>query len=225
MGLRLLPLPGVFQPRSDSVMLARRIPEEPLRAGATVLDLCTGSGILAVTAALAGASRVVAVDVARLAVLAARLNARLNGVRVRAVRGDLFRPVAGECFDLIVSNPPYLPGPAGELPERGAARAWEGGPHGRAFIDRICDQARSHLRPGGALLLLQSSVCDVDETLARLTGQGLEAGIVFIHRGPLGPVLSNRVEWLREQGGLDENDHEEVVIIRAARPSEEGARR
>ena len=52
---------------------------------------------------------VTAVDISRRAVLTARLNARLNGVRVRALRGDLLAPVAGEGFDLIVSNPPYVP--------------------------------------------------------------------------------------------------------------------
>src|SRR4030088_1485672 len=142
-------------------MLAWHVREEPLGHGGRALDLCTGSGLLAIAAALSGASEVVAIDLSSLAVLAARINARLNGVRVRAVRGDLFAPVAGERFDLIVSNPPYLPGPAGELPRRGAARAWEGGVRGRVFVDQICDRAREHLLPGGTLLLLHSSICGV----------------------------------------------------------------
>lgn len=217
--MRLMPLPGVFQPRSDSRMLAQRVREEPLPGSARVLDLCTGSGLIAISAALAHSAEAVAVDVSRRAVWTARLNARLNGVRLRAVRGDLFAPVAGERFDLIASNPPYLPGPAGELPRRGPARAWEGGVHGRVFIDRICDGAPAHLRPGGVLLLLQSSVCDIEATLARLARAGLEAEVAFTHRGGLGPILRERADWLRAQGVLGSDEQEEIVIIRGRLPS------
>ena len=62
--MRIITLPGVFQPRSDTWMLAEAL-REHLRPGGHVLDLCTGSGALAVTAALHGAGRVVAVDVSR----------------------------------------------------------------------------------------------------------------------------------------------------------------
>ena len=183
-----------------------------------MLDLCSGSGLIAVAAATTCGSQSVAVDISRRAVLTARINARLNGVTVRALRGDLFAPVAGERFDLIASNPPYLPGPAQELPRRGPARAWEGGVQGRVFIDRICDEAPTHLNPGGVLLLLQSSVCDIQATLERLSAHGLDTEIAFSHRGPLGPILSARAEWLRRQGLVGEDGHEDVVIIRARRP-------
>src|ERR671926_83539 len=103
MDLRLVTLPGVFRPISDSEFLADVLREQTLPPRASVLDLCTGSGILAVTAALRGARDVTAVDVSRRAVLTARLNARLNGARVRAVRGDLYAPLRGHRFDAIVS--------------------------------------------------------------------------------------------------------------------------
>src|SRR5437763_60686 len=108
--MRLLPLPGVFQPPSDAWMVADYVRQARLAAGRRVLDLCTGSGVLAIAAARSGASGVTAVDVSRRAITAVRLNARLNRVRIEALRGDLFGPVAGRRFDLIVSNPPYLPG-------------------------------------------------------------------------------------------------------------------
>jgi release factor glutamine methyltransferase len=205
-------------------MLADQLSREPGLEGASVLDLCTGSGLLAVVAAQRGASRVLAVDVSRRAVLSAQLNARLNRVRVEGRRGSLFGPVSGERFDVIVSNPPYLPGPEESLPPRGASRAWEGGTRGRLLIDQICDGAPRHLRPGGALLLLHSSVCDTAQTLQRLTAQGLEAGVVVSHRGPLGPLLRARAEWLREQG-LSDGEHEDVVIIRAETRSASTAER
>src|SRR5690242_1547384 len=142
--MRLLPLPGVFQPPSDSWMLTECLRRERLAPGAAGLDLCTGSGVLAIAAAMHCGARMTAVDVSRRAVAAVWLNARLNGADVRPVRGDLYGPVRGRRFDLIVSNPPYLPTPDGEIPERGLARAWEGGRDGRAFIDRICADAAQH---------------------------------------------------------------------------------
>jgi len=122
-------------------MLIRHLRQARLAAGARVLDLCTGSGVLAIAAAMDGATEVTAVDISRRAVLAVRLNARLNGVSVEARRGDLFGPLGDRRFDLIMSNPPYLPGDIGQLPQRGLARAWEGGPSGRVFIERIADPA------------------------------------------------------------------------------------
>lgn len=212
--MRLLPLPGVFQPPSDSYMLADELRRERLGPGVTVLDLGTGSGHLAVVAALAGASAV-AVDVSRRAVVSARLNGRLNGVRVTALRGDLFEPVAGRRFDVIVSNPPYLPHPDEALPRRGLRRAVDAGPRGRAFIDRICAQAGDHLRPGGVLLLVHSSVCGEGRTLGALAAAGLSAEVTARHRGPLGPRLQARVAWLRSQGMLLPADEEEVIVVRA----------
>ncbi len=212
--MRLLPLPGVFQPPSDSYMLADQLRRERLGPDVSVLDLCTGSGHLAIVAALAGASTV-AIDVSRRAILSVRVNALLNGVRVRALRGDLFAPVANRRFDVIVSNPPYLPHPDEDLPHRGLARAIDAGPRGRAFIDRICAQVGEHLRPGGVLLLVHSSVCGERETLEALAARGLEADVVYRHRGSLGPILRARVAWLRAQGMLLPDDQEDVIIFRA----------
>ena len=119
--MRLVTLPGVFSPISDTWLLADTLDREPLPPGARVLDLCSGSGALAVRAAARDPSRtVVAVDVSRRATLTIRLNAALNGVRVDARRGDLFEAVAGERFDAIVSNPPYVPAATDEIPPAGA---------------------------------------------------------------------------------------------------------
>jgi release factor glutamine methyltransferase len=215
--VRLLPLPGVFKPHSDSWLLARHLANEPLTGQSRVLDLCTGSGVLAVGAA--ARAQVVAVDVSRRAVLAARLNARLNGVNLTAVRGSLFEPIGSARFDVIVSNPPYLPTPDPELPRRGLARAWEAGLRGRTHIDPICTQAPDHLEPGGVLLLIHSSVCGERETLAVLTEHGLQASVVDRSWGPLGPRLRDRQDWLKERGLLPEDGREEMLVIRAQRPS------
>jgi release factor glutamine methyltransferase len=221
--VRLLPVPGVFQPPSDSYMLADQLRRERLAPGVRVLDLCTGSGHLAVVAALYGAS-VVAVDVSRRAMVSVWLNGLLNRVRVTALRGDLFAPVAGRRFDVVVTNPPYLPHPEEALPERGLARAVDAGPRGRAFIDRICADVGEHLEPGGVLLLVHSSVCGERETLEALGSRDLDAAVVFRHRGPLGPRLRARVDWLCAQELMLPGGEEEILIFRAVGSSERGRR-
>jgi release factor glutamine methyltransferase len=211
----MVPLPGVFRPPSDAVMLAEKIREERLPLGSCALDLCTGSGYLAIVAAQHGATKVVATDISRRALIAARLNARLNGVRVDALHGDLFEPVSEERFHLIVSNPPYVPSVDDELPRTGLVRAWEAGPNGRAFLDRICAEAPGHLRPGGVLLLVHSSICSEEKTLAALSAHGLGARTVARARGALGPIMRPRAQMLRARGLLGADELEEIVVIRA----------
>jgi release factor glutamine methyltransferase len=197
--MRLVTLPGVFRPISDSRLLVACVRAE-IWPGARVADVCTGSGLLAVAAACEGAAAT-AVDVSRRAVLTARLNARLNRVRIRALRGDLLGPLGGERFDVIASNPPYVPAAAG-------GRAWAGGSDGRALIDRICDAAPERLRPGGALLLVHSSINGEAETLERLAARGLETDVVARRRGPLGPLMRERVDV----------PEEELLVVRGRLP-------
>ncbi|HSD76718.1 MAG TPA: HemK2/MTQ2 family protein methyltransferase [Solirubrobacteraceae bacterium] len=222
--MRLVTLPGVFSPISDSRMLADALREQTLPPHASVLDVCTGSGLLAVSAALRGARDVTAVDVSRRAVLTARLNARLNGVRVRALRGWLFEPVGGRRFDAIVSNPPYVPADDDELPARGVRRAWDAGRDGRVLLDRLLDEAPAHLRPGGFLLVVHSSVIGRAETLRRMAAGGLEPDVVGRRRGPLGPLLTARAAALEARGLLAPGQrHEDVLVFRARAPWRRGA--
>lgn len=214
--MRILAPPGVFRPRSDTWMLARLLSEDPRLPGSTVLDLCTGSGALAIAAARAGAREVTAVDVSRRSVAAARLNAVLNGARIEALRGDLLCPVAGRSFDLIVSNPPYVPSREDALPRRGPSRAWDAGRDGRALIERIAREAPAHLRRGGSLWLVQSSISDPERTLEALAAAGLQPEVAHRERGPLGPLLAARAPLLAERGLLGPGaGHEELVAIRA----------
>jgi release factor glutamine methyltransferase len=195
-------------------MLAAAIARQGLAEGARLLDVCTGSGMLAVAGALCGA-RATAVDVSRRAVWTARLNGRLNRVEVHALRGSLFAPVAGERFDLIVSNPPYVPSTEPTLPERGLKRAWEAGNDGRVLLDRICREAPDHLRPGGAILLVHSTLIGEERTHELLERGGLEVETIERRRGPLGPLMQQRV---REGVLPPDTTEEEVVIIRGTAP-------
>lgn len=200
----ITPLPGVFRPRSDTWLLANVVREQDAVRGAEVLELGTGSGAIAVSAAKAGAARVTVVDVSRRALATAWLNARINGARVIPRHGDLFEPVRSERFDVVVSNPPYLP--SAHVPRRGASRAWEGGgADGRSVIERICANVASHLRPGGAVLLVHSSVNGVSRTLDALEQAGLDATVVVRRPGTVGPLLAAK---------LPELDEEETYVVR-----------
>jgi release factor glutamine methyltransferase len=213
--VRLVIPPGVFKPPSDAFLLARSLRDHA--PGADVLDLCTGSGVLAVAAGLAGAQSVTAVDISRRAVLAARLNGALNGVRIRARRGDLLNAVPGEQFDVIVANPPYLPELAGD--PRGLERATEAGFDGRRFVDRVIEQAPEHLRPGGVLLLVHSSVNGVQPSLERIERNGMAPDVAACHRGPFGPILRRRAPILEDRGLIARGEREEdVVVVRGRVP-------
>lgn len=219
--MRLVVVPGVFRPRSDSWMLTESLRELSPATGRgqsptpfEALDLCTGSGLVAITAARLG-GRATAVDVSRRAVLTVRLNALLNGVagRVRAVRGDLLSAVDGRSFDMIASNPPYVPSDDSAPPSSGPARAWKAGPDGRLVLDRICAEAPGRLRPGGSLLLVHSSLCGTETTLDQLRTAGLEARVLRRERGPLGPLMLERAAELERRGVLAPGQRDEEVVV------------
>lgn len=213
----LLRPPGVYRPQSDTRLLAAALSRAAIPRGARMLELGTGTGAVAMTAARGGC-RVVAVDVSAQAVLAARLNALVRGLPVRVLRGDLFAPVAGEEFDVIVANPPYVAGAAYPATVRGRARAWEAGPDGRYLLDRICAEAPGHLTPGGTLLMVHSALNGVASTLVSLREAGMRARVVARRREPLGPVMRARAAELRARGLLRPGQaHEDLVVVRADR--------
>jgi len=217
--MRLIRLPGVFRPPTDTWMLAKVLREEIGGRRVSVLDLCTGTGALALVAAEEGAS-VTAIDISRRAVLNVRLNALLNGVRVRPARGDLFAAVAREQFDVIVTNPPYVPAPDERLPERGLERAWQAGLDGRVLIDRICASVAAHLRPGGAVLIVQSTINGEEATRSLLEDAGLEADVACREQGEFGPLMTRMAPELEERGLIAVGERtEEVVVVRGRKPA------
>ncbi|WP_433604564.1 HemK2/MTQ2 family protein methyltransferase [Prescottella agglutinans] len=214
---RLLRLPGVYPPQSDSFLLAGALGCEPMNAHTRVADVGAGTGLLSVSAGLAGADSVTAVDIDRRSLLNTRLNAVLNGVRVQVVRGNLLQPLRGKLFDVVVSNPPYVPSADDDQRGRGLARCWDAGHDGRAYLDRICRDAPDVLASGGVLLLVQSALCGTGLTRTLLEQQGLDVDIVATASIPFGPVLTERAAMLRERGLVGNEDREEIVVIRAVK--------
>ncbi len=162
----------VFNPvlfRSGAVLHAAVRAEVAVR-GARVLDLGTGCGVGAVTAARAGAARVVAVDVNPAAVAAARNNARRHGVDdvVEVRLGDLFAPVHRDAFDLVLFNPPFFRG----APSTPAEAAWRG----TDVIERFAAGLPAALAAGGCALVVLSTdgACRELPPLLERAGFGLE---------------------------------------------------
>lgn len=159
----------VYEPAEDTFLLAENLVVDK---NDVVLDMGTGCGILGILAAKK-ARRVVAVDVNPHAVRCAKMNAKLNGVteKMETLQSDLFKSIKkNEKFDLIIFNAPYLPLKTREE-TNWIERAWTGGPTGRQFIDQFILQAPSYLKTGGRILLVQSTLSDVEETVQKLGGR------------------------------------------------------
>ncbi|SED94631.1 HemK2/MTQ2 family protein methyltransferase [Rhodococcus koreensis] len=214
----LLRLPGVYPPQADTELLARALASEDLGPTSQVLDLCTGTGRLSLQAAALGAGHVTAVDLSRRAVFSTWINATMHRDPIRVLYGDLTAPVKGEQFDLVISNPPYVPAQDDTLPNRGPQRAWDAGRNGRALLDRICAEAPAVLASGGVLLLTQSSLSGIEQTRSRLEDQGLSIDIAARFEIHFGPVLSSRRTMLETRGLITTGQTtEELVVIRAVK--------
>jgi release factor glutamine methyltransferase len=159
--VRIVELPGVAAPSQASRALVDALRRETLWEGARVLDVGTGSGVVALTAAARGAA-VTAVDTSRRALVAARINARINGVPVRTLQGDLFSGLARERFDCIAAH----------LPSEDDLCA------------RLIAGAPAHLRPNGVLLLVVGDPDREREVLERFAAAGLSADVVERRQAP-----------------------------------------
>jgi len=176
-GFRLIVRPTVFHPRYfiTSEFCASFIGQLDL-SGKRVADVGTGSGILALAAARAGAANVTAIDVNPNAALTATENARANGLdgRLAAVCSNLLSALAPcSLFDVIISSPPSFPGEPRDI----ADRAWHAGPNYRD-VAPLFDQARERLAPGGRVYLLVSSDSDLDLISALIVRARFRARLV-----------------------------------------------
>jgi release factor glutamine methyltransferase len=138
----------VYSPSDDSILMLDAISNIPLE-GKEVLDIGTGSGILALFCALHGA-KVIATDVDKSALTSAHKAARSLGVDLKVALSNLFSNVS-ERFDLVLFNPPYVPSSTIE------DKTIDGGKKGVQLTVKFLDTVAEHLKIGGSALLLVSS--------------------------------------------------------------------
>ena len=158
--LDLTVTPDTLIPRPETERLVELALERiPLNTAARIVDLGTGSGAIALAIARERPhSRVIATDASEAALVVARLNAERNSIVNIAFRaGSWFAPVAGERFDLVVSNPPYIESDDPHLKEGDLrfepATALAAGPDGLDDLRVIATEAASHLTQRGWLLV------------------------------------------------------------------------
>jgi len=137
----------IYFPREDSYLLAKQV--KKYAKNKSVLDIGTGSGILASAALQSGASAVLASDINKEAV------DEVKKQGIQSVQSNLFSKIKGR-FDIIVFNPPYLPKDKRE--DKESARATTGGKKGDEIILRFLKQSKKHLNRKGFILLLTSSL-------------------------------------------------------------------
>ena len=179
-GFRLTVLPTVFHPSYfiSSEAFARFLGGLNL-AGQTAADIGTGTGILALAAARAGAETVIAADINPNAAQCAAENAEANGLggRVKGLCCDLFAAVAPKpIFDVIISSPPKHAGKVRDLADAG----WHAGA-GNKNIASIFEQARDRLKPGGRFYLMISSDSDLDLYGRLIAEAGFKAKLALEH--------------------------------------------
>lgn len=161
-GLKLYVDENVLVPRFDTEVLVETVlnDEEKMQAsGRTALDMCTGSGCIAIALAKYGSfERVDGADLSRAALEIADANAGTNGVEINFYESDMFSELGGIFYDVIVSNPPYIKTKVidtlmPEVKDHDPRMALDGDEDGLKFYRIIAEEAPKHLNGGGRLYL------------------------------------------------------------------------
>jgi release factor glutamine methyltransferase len=187
----------VGPPTPYSLLLAESLPE---LKRLDVVDIGTGSGVLAIVAAQRGAARVRVVDTNPAAVECALENAARNGVGDRLqhlpVGASIIPLPKGETIDAVISNPAQL-----ALPKAAeSTHPYYAGPDGRRMIEDVITAGPARLPPGGRLFMVLNSVTDFPKSLALMEAVGLRPRVLAERTLELRPLFDR--EWLDELGGV-----------------------
>jgi len=160
-------LESVYPPAEDSYLFVSIIEKMNLK-GKKILDMGCGCGILGITTAFGG-GEVLSCDINKKAVENTILNAKRKKIQLRSFTSDLFSNInINEKFDFIFFNAPYLP----QKPKDDLEKAWAGGKKGREVIDRFLEEAPEYLEKNGKILLLQSSISNLNKTKKKYEKMG-----------------------------------------------------
>ncbi len=162
-GISINECKSVYAPSDDTFLMLRAL-ERVRVSGKRVLEIGTGTGIIAIFIAKMGA-HVTAVDINPEAVKCARENARMNKVALNVFESDLFERVPkNDPFDIIVFNPPYLPEDEEDENEKSQlSLAWKGGGSGIEVTKRFLEEAHARLTEKGEIYAVLSSLASLDE--------------------------------------------------------------
>lgn len=188
---------NVTEPNFPSYYLASQLDHFK---GEKALDLGTGCGFFAIVLS-ENFEKVYAVDVTNDAIKCTNNNSKLNAVdsKIQSVRGNLFEPVKGMKFDLIVSNPPQMPTPPSNERDNWIGYMDNSGVDGRNVIDEIIENASNFLTPHGKLLIVHLDVADIEKTVSRLQ-KSLRTNIFLERRIPVGRLAFERKYHIKRLG-------------------------
>ncbi|MGC4960700.1 HemK2/MTQ2 family protein methyltransferase [Gordonia sp. DT218] len=210
--------PEVYRPSVDSALLCLALAEEfrVRPTGSTsAIELCAGAGLASLYASR-WASTVIAVDQNPAAIEAMRSNSRANGVALDVRCADVHDLDGSLTADVVFANPPYVPTPS-DAARSALGYACNGGELGRDVIDSIIERAPILVRPGGTLLLVQSTICSADRTMAALSSLGFQVSVSHTRTIPFGPVMHERAEWLEDRGLISPGQRWELLVVIRAR--------
>lgn len=159
----------VYIPAEDSFLLAENL---AIRPGDSVLEIGTGTGIVAMYASKI-TDKITVTDINFDAVELAEHNFKKNGIEnIEILFGNLFEPLKNRKFDVILFNTPYLPTKNGDVIDDNLNYAFDGGLNGRKVIDKFLDEVKNHLNEKGIVQIIQSSLSGNKETLKKLDELG-----------------------------------------------------
>ncbi|MDR2830366.1 MAG: methyltransferase [Methanobrevibacter sp.] len=170
---------SVYEPSDDSYLLAENL---MIKKGDEVLEIGTGSGIVAINACTLAKS-VIATDISYDALRLAEMNIKINKIKnIELCFGNLFESVKNKKFDLILFNPPYLPTDKDDILEDNLNHAFDGGIDGMKVITPFLNQVKNYLKCGGKVQIIHSSLSKVQETINQLKRIGFEVEITAHER-------------------------------------------
>ena len=191
--IKLCHLEGAYKPKLDSFLIAKEL-MTIVKNNKKVLDIGTGTGVLAILSAKAGAF-VVATDIYKKSIMCAEYNASLNNIKLDARVGSLFEPIKkGGMFDVIVGNIPSIPTPPNEQHDEYLKRNVDAGSDGRKHLDPLINEMPKYLKEGGYFLILHSNFADIETTKNKLEKLGFKVDLK-VYEYPIGKTSGQRIDY------------------------------